>query len=90
MKNGMKNEIRRDEREVSNMVNNQQHTIRTTFSPFKIERLVRFPLFCTPPAPLSKGDREYCLPCYETAVEAVNLRHGQDNDCGAQIRKVSF
>ena len=37
----MKNELgERDEREVSNMVNNQQHTIRTTFLSFKIKPLV--------------------------------------------------
>jgi hypothetical protein len=29
----------------------------------------------------------YRLPCDGTAVEAVNLRHGQDNDLGAQNPK---
>jgi hypothetical protein len=42
--------------EVSKMVNNQQHTIGTTFSPFKTEPLDRFPFLCTLPAPLSKRD----------------------------------
>ena len=72
------------------MVNNQQHTIRTTLLPFKTEPVVQFPPFCTLPAQLGKRDRVYFLPCQGTAVEAVNLRHGQDNDCGVQIQKSKF
>ncbi len=75
---------------MSNMVNNQQHTIRTTFLSFKIEPLVWFPLHCTHPAPLSKRDWVYYLPSDGTAIEAVNLRHGQDDDCGAQIENSQF
>ena len=72
------------------MVNNQQHTIRNTFMPLKHEQHDQFPFCYTLPAPLNKRDRVQCVPCGETAVEAVHLRHGQQDEGGAQIQKSEF